>query len=114
MRVKRGVRSRHRHTKLFKITKGFRGRRRNTVKLATQAAMKSGQNAYRDRKNKKREFRSLWITRLNAALRSQGVMYSRFIRAAEEKKVLLNRKALSELAIHEPEAFKKMVETVMR
>src|SRR3989344_2420789 len=105
MRVKRGVRSRHRHTKLFKLTKGFRGR---------QAAMKAGTNAYRDRKRKKREFRSLWITRLNAALRSQGVMYSRFIRAAEEKKVLLNRKALSELAIHEPETFKKMVETVMK
>ena len=84
------------------------------MKVGMQAAMKAGTNAYRDRKRKKREFRSLWITRLNAALRSHGVMYSRFIRAAEEKKVLLNRKALSELAIHEPEVFKKMVETVMK
>ena len=75
--------------------------------------MKAGQNAYRDRKRKKRDFRRLWITRLNAALRSHGVMYSRFIRAAEDKKVEVNRKILSELAIHEPEVFKKVVAEVM-
>lgn len=75
--------------------------------------MKAGQNAYRDRKRKKREFRRLWITRLNAALRSHGVMYSRFVRAAEDKKVEVNRKVLSELAIHEPEVFKKVVAEVM-
>ena len=75
--------------------------------------MKAGQNAYRDRKRKKRDFRRLWITRLNAALRSHGVMYSRFIRATEDKKVEVNRKILSELAIHEPEVFKKVVAEVM-
>jgi large subunit ribosomal protein L20 len=113
MRVTRGTVSRRRHNKLFKSVKGFRGRRKNTVKLATQASMKAGQNAYRDRRRKKREFRRLWITRLNAALRQHGVMYSRFIRQMEEKNVKLDRKVLSELAIHEPEAFTKVVETVM-
>ncbi|HLD07831.1 MAG TPA: 50S ribosomal protein L20 [Candidatus Peribacterales bacterium] len=113
MRVKRGVTSKKRHKKLFKAVKGFRGRRKNTVKLATDALTHAGRNAYRDRRKKKRDFRSLWITRLNAALKLQGVQYSRFIRQMEEKKVLLNRKTLSELAISKPEAFKKVVETVM-
>lgn len=113
MRVKRGVTSHRRHKKLFAKTKGFRGRRRNTVKLAQQAVMKAGQNAYRDRRMKKRDFRSLWITRLNAALRSRGVMYSRFIRLMEERKVVLNRKVLSELALNEPEVFSKIVAEVM-
>ena len=75
--------------------------------------MKAGQNSYRDRKRKKREFRRLWITRLNAALRARGYQYSRFIRQMEEKDVQLNRKVLTELAIHEPEAFGKVVDTVM-
>ncbi|HLC76091.1 MAG TPA: 50S ribosomal protein L20 [Candidatus Peribacterales bacterium] len=113
MRVKRGTTSRHRHTKLFKAAKGFRGRRKNTVKLAKQAVMKAGQNAYKDRRRKKREFRGLWITRLNAALKIHGVQYSRFIRQMEVKKVVLNRKVLSELALSEPDAFKKVVEVVM-
>lgn len=75
--------------------------------------MKAGQNAYRDRKRKKRDFRRLWITRLNAALRKRGYMYSRFIRQMEEKNVQIDRKVLSELAIHEPEVFGKVVEEVM-
>jgi len=114
MRVKRGTTSRHRHTKLLKAAKGFRGRRKNTVKLAKQAVMKAGQNAYKDRRLKKREFRSLWIIRLNAALKLHGIQYSRFIRQMEEKKVVLNRKVLSELALSEPDAFKKVVEVVMQ
>lgn len=76
--------------------------------------MKAGQNAYNDRRRKKREFRGLWITRLNAALKIHGVQYSRFIRQMEEKKVVLNRKVLSELALSEPAAFKKVVEVVMK
>lgn len=75
--------------------------------------MKAGQNAYKDRRRKKREFRGLWITRLNAALKIHGVQYSRFIRQMEVKKVVLNRKVLSELALSEPDAFKKVVEVVM-
>ena len=113
MRVKRGTTTNRRMKKLFKQTKGFRGRRKNTVKAAKQAVMKAGSNAYRDRRRKKRTFRRLWITRLNAALRSHGVMYSRFIRQMEEKNVKLDRKVMSELAISEPEVFTKVVEEVM-
>jgi large subunit ribosomal protein L20 len=113
MRVKRGVTSRHRHNKLFKAVKGFRGRRKNTVKMAMQAHLKAGQNAYRDRKRKKREFRKLWIIRLNAALKMRGHKYSRFIHQMELKGVKLDRKALSELAINEPAAFEEVVKTVM-
>jgi len=113
MRVKTGITSHRRHKKLLKQAKGYRGRRKNTVKMAQQAVMKAGQNAYRDRRLKKRMFRRLWITRLNAALRQKGVMYSRFIRQMEEKNVKLDRKVLSELAIHEPEVFNKVVEEVM-
>jgi large subunit ribosomal protein L20 len=113
MRVKRGVTTNRRYKKLFKQVKGFRGRRKNTVKAAKQAVMKAGSNAYRDRRRKKRTFRRLWITRLNAALKQHGVMYSRFIRQMEEKNVKLDRKVMSELAISEPEVFTKVVETVM-
>lgn len=113
MRVTRGTTTKRRHKKLLKQAKGYRGMRNSTIKKAKEAVMKAGQNAYRDRKRKKRDFRRLWITRLNAALRSHGVMYSRFIRAAEDKKVEVNRKILSELAIHEPEVFKKVVAEVM-
>jgi large subunit ribosomal protein L20 len=113
MRITRGVTSRRRHNKLLKAAKGYRGRRNSTVKMAKQAIMKAGQNSYRDRRRKKREFRRLWIIRLNAALRERGFMYSRFIRAAEDKKVAIDRKILSELAINEPGAFGKVVDTVM-
>jgi large subunit ribosomal protein L20 len=84
------------------------------VKLAREAVMKAGQHAYRDRRRKKRDFRRLWIVRLNAALRAHGTPYSRFVRRAQDRNVLLNRKVLSELAIHEPAVFKKVVEVVMR
>ena len=113
MRVTRGTTSHRRHKKLLKQAKGYRGLRHKTIKKAKEAVMKAGQNAYRDRKRKKREFRRLWITRLNAALRGHGFMYSRFIRAAEEKKIEINRKVLPELAIHEPEVFGKVVDEVM-
>lgn len=113
MRVKRGVTSHRRHKKLLKLAKGYRGRRSTTIRLGHQAVIRAGTHAYRDRKKKKRVFRSLWITRLNAALTSHGLMYSRFIRAMEEKNVRLNRKVLSELAISDPKAFDAVIKTVM-
>ena len=113
MRVKRGVTSHRRHKRLLKKAKGYRGRRKTTIRLGHQAVIRAGAHAYRDRRKKKRVFRSLWIARLNAALRAQGIPYSRFIRQMEEKNVRLNRKVLSELAISEPRAFEEVVKTVM-
>ena len=113
MRVKRGI-HRHRRTKKLKaLVKGYRGMKRTTVKKAKEAVIKAGQNAYRDRKLKKRTFRSLWTVRLNAALRPMGYKYSLFIPALAKAKVTLDRKALSELAIHHPEVFQKIVKDVM-
>ncbi len=112
MRVTSGPPRRKKHKKILKITKGFRGMNRTAFKKAHEAAMKSGQHSYKDRRRKKRDFRGLWITRINAAVRAEGVQYSRFIKGLKEKNIQLNRKTLSELAIHEPEAFKKIVETV--
>lgn len=112
MRVTRGIARHHRIKKLKAGNKGYKGMRRTTVKKAKEALIKAGQNAYRDRKRKKRDFRSLWIIRINAALQEHGMSYSRFIKAAKDKKIMLDRKTLSELAIHEPEAFVKIVESV--
>lgn len=109
MRVKRGI-HRHRRVKaLHKLTKGYKGMRRSTVKKAKEAVIKAGQNAYRDRKLKKRDFRSLWTVRLNAALRGVGLNYSRFIPALAKSKITLDRKSLSEIAIHHPEIFTQIV-----
>ena len=109
MRVKRGI-HRHRRVKaLHKLTKGYKGMRRSTVKKAKEAVIKAGQNAYRDRKLKKRTFRSLWTIRLNGALRAMGLTYSRFIPALTKAKITLDRKSLSEIAIHHPEIFKQIV-----
>ena len=109
MRVKRGI-HRHRRTKKLKaLVKGYRGMKRTTVKKAKEAVIKAGQNAYRDRKLKKRTFRSLWNVRLNAALRPMGVKYSQFIPALIKAKITLDRKTLSELAIHHPEIFVAIV-----
>lgn len=112
MRVKTGVVRHRRHKKLRKMNKGYRHVRRTTIKGAKQAAMKAGQHAYRDRRKKKRVFRSLWIVRLNAAVREQGVSYSRFIKALKDKKIEIDRKVLSELAINEPETFAAIVKQV--
>ncbi len=109
MRVKRGI-HRHRRVKaLHKLVKGYKGMKRTTVKKAKEAVIKAGQNAYRDRKLKKRDFRSLWTIRLNAALRSVGLNYSRFIPALAKSKIVLDRKSLSEIAIHHPEIFTQIV-----
>ncbi|MDA0375813.1 MAG: 50S ribosomal protein L20 [bacterium] len=112
MRVKTGfVRSR-RHKKIRKLAKGFRGMRNSTFKMANQAIMKAGQHSYIDRKKKKRTFRALWITRINAAVAEHGLNYSRFIKALKDKNVGLDRKALSELAVNDPKVFAAVVKAV--
>jgi len=105
MRVKRGTVRHKRHKKIRKLAKGYRGMRHTTFKKANEAVLKAGEHAYRDRRKKKRTFRALWITRLNAAVHERGLNYSRFIKGLKDKKIELNRKALSELAIHEPKVF---------
>ena len=109
-RVKRGVTAHAKHKKVLKAAKGFYGRRKNTIRIAKQAVEKSMQYAYRDRKNKKRTFRALWIQRLNAAVRLHGLTYSRFIDGLGKAGIEVDRKVLSEMAIHEPAAFAAYVE----
>ncbi len=110
MRVKRGVTTHRRHKKIIKQAKGFRGKRKNVFKLAKNAVMKAGQNAYRDRRLKKRTFHQLWILRINAACREHDLKYSRFIYGMELAGIEINRKMLSELAINNPDVFKEIVE----
>ncbi len=109
-RVKRGVTSHAKHKKVLEQAKGFYGRRKNTIRIAKQAVEKSMQYAYRDRKNRKRTFRALWIQRINAAVRESGLTYSRFIDGLARAGIVIDRKVLSDLAIREPEAFKAIVE----
>ncbi|MHB8884020.1 50S ribosomal protein L20 [Methylovirgula sp. HY1] len=109
-RVKRGVTSHAKHKKTLKAAKGFYGRRKNTIRTAKAAVDRSMQYATRDRKVRKREFRALWIQRLNAAVREFGLTYSRFIDGLNKSGVEIDRKVLSDLAIHQPEAFKAIVE----
>ena len=111
-RVKRGVIARARHKKVLNAAKGYRGRRKNVFRIAKQAVMKAGQYAYRDRRTRKRVFRQLWIARINAAVREEGMTYSKFINKLSEKKIDLNRKVLADLAMNEPESFKKLVASV--
>ncbi len=109
-RVKRGVTAHAKHKKVLDAAKGFRGRRKNTIRAAKAAVDKSMQYAYRDRKNKKRTFRALWIQRINAAVRDCGLTYSRFIDGMARAGIEVDRKVLSEMAIHETAAFKAIVE----
>jgi large subunit ribosomal protein L20 len=111
-RVKRGVTSHAKHKKVYKAAKGYRGRRKNTIRVAKQAVEKANQYAFRDRKRKKRTFRALWIQRLNAAVRPFGMNYSRFINGLSKAGVTMDRKVLSDLAIHEPASFQAIVEKV--
>jgi large subunit ribosomal protein L20 len=108
-RVKRGVTSHAKHKKTFKAAKGFYGRRKNTIRAAKAAVDRSMQYSYRDRKNKKRTFRALWIQRINAAVRQGGLTYSRFIDGLGRAGVEIDRKVLSDLAIREPAAFAQLV-----
>ena len=108
-RVKRGVTSHAKHKKVLDQAKGFYGRRKNTIRIAKQEVEKSMQYAYRDRKNRKRSFRALWIQRLNAAAREHGLTYSRLIDGLAKAGVEVDRKVLSDIAIREPEAFAAIV-----
>ena len=109
-RVKRGVTSHAKHKKVIKAAKGYYGRRKNTIRVAKQAVEKAGQYAYRDRKAKKRNFRSLWIQRINAATREHGLTYGRFIDGLSKAEIAVDRKVLADLAVREPEAFKALVD----
>lgn len=109
-RVKRGVTSHARHKKVLSKAKGYYGRRKNTIRIAKQAVEKAGQYAYRDRRVRKRDFRGLWIQRINAATREHGLSYSKFMAGIREAGIELDRKVLADLAVHEPEAFKDIVE----
>ena len=111
-RTKRGVVSRAKHKKVLKSVKGQYGRRKNTIRIARQAMEKAMQYAYRDRKTKKREFRSLWIQRINAGVRAEGLTYAKFISGLAKSKIKLDRKVLAELAYNNPEAFKSVVKKV--
>ena len=108
-RVKRGVTSHAKHKKVLKAVKGQWGRRKNTIRVAKQAMEKAMQYAYRDRRAKKREFRSLWIQRINAGVRAEGLTYSKFINGLSKSGIKLDRKILAEIAYDNPEAFKTIV-----
>ena len=108
-RVKRGVTSRAKHKKVFKAVKGQWGRRKNTIRVAKQAMEKAMQYAYRDRRAKKRDFKSLWIQRINAGVRAEGLTYSKFINGLNKSGIQLDRKILAEIAYDNPEAFKTIV-----
>ena len=108
-RVKRGVTAHAKHKKVLEQASGFYGRRKNTIRIAKQAVEKSLQYAYRDRKNRKRNFRALWIQRINAATREHGLSYGRFIDGLNKAGIEIDRKVLSDMAIHEPQAFAGLV-----
>ena len=111
-RVKRGVTARARHKKVLEQAKGFRGRRKNVYRIAKEAVMKAGQYAYRDRRNKKREFRALWITRINAGARDAGLTYSQFMAGLKKAAIDIDRKVLADMAVHDPAGFSGIVEKV--
>lgn len=108
-RVKRGVTARARHKKILKMAKGYRGRAKDCFRVAIEKVEKGLQYAYRDRRNKKRDFRKLWIQRINAGTREHGLVYSQFINGLKLAGLTFDRKVLSDLAIREPEAFGKIV-----
>ena len=109
-RVKRGVQAKARHKQVLKQAKGFRGARSRTYKVAKQAVMRAGQYAYRDRRVKKRVFRSLWIVRINAAARENGLTYSKLIAGLKRANIDLDRKVLASIAVNDKEAFSKIAE----
>ncbi|MBB4104654.1 50S ribosomal protein L20 [Allorhizobium borbori] len=113
-RVKRGVTSRAKHKKVLKAAEGFYGRRKNTIRAAKAAVDRSRQYATRDRKVKKRNFRALWVQRINAAVREFGLTYGRFIDGLNKAGIEVDRKVLSDLAIHQPEAFKALVDAAKK
>ena len=113
-RVKRGVIARARHKKVLNAAKGYRGRRKNVYRVAKQAVMKAGQYAYRDRRQKKRQFRALWIARINAAAREAGLTYSRFMNGLKKASIEVDRKVLADLAVFDQAAFGQFVESAKK
>ena len=111
-RVKRGVVARRRHKKVLKQAKGYYGARSRVFRVAKQAVIKAGQYAYRDRRNRKRQFRALWIQRINAGARINGMSYSRFVGGLKKAGIEIDRKVLADLAVHEKAAFAAIVEKV--
>ena len=109
-RVKRGVTAHARHKKVIAAAKGFRGRRGNVFRVAKQAVMRAGQYAYRDRRNKKRTFRRLWIARINAGARLNGLSYSRFINGMKKANIDIDRRVLADIAMHDAATFTALVE----
>lgn len=114
MRVKRGVTARKRHSKILKLAKGMQHARTRSFRLAKQGVIRALQYAYRDRRNKKRDLRGTWITRINAATREHGLNYSAFMSKLKASNITLDRKVLAELAATEPTAFKSIVDTVKK
>jgi large subunit ribosomal protein L20 len=108
-RVKRGVTTRAKHKRILESAKGYYGRRKNTIRIARQAVEKAGQYAYRDRKVKKRSFRALWIQRINAAVRAEGLTYGMFMHGLKLGGIDLDRKVLADIAMHEAEAFSAII-----
>jgi large subunit ribosomal protein L20 len=108
-RVKRGVTARARHKKVLALAKGYRGRRKNVYRIAKEAVMKAGQYAYRDRRQRKRQFRTLWIARINAAAREQGLSYSVFMNGLKKAAIEIDRKVLADIAVFDKPAFAQIV-----
>ncbi|MGF6148050.1 50S ribosomal protein L20 [Kingella potus] len=109
-RVKRGVTARARHKKVLALAKGYRGRRKNVYRIAKQAVMKAGQYAYRDRRQRKRQFRQLWIARINAGARANGLSYSKFMNGLKRAAIEIDRKVLADLAVFDKAVFAQLVE----
>jgi large subunit ribosomal protein L20 len=109
-RVKRGTTARASHKKVLDAAKGYRGRRKNVFRVANEAVMKAGQYAYRDRRQKKRQFRQLWITRINAAARELGITYSQFMNGLKKAAIVIDRKVLADMAVFDQAAFAKVAE----
>ena len=114
MRVKRGVPARAKHKKILNAAKGMQHYRTRSFRLAKQGVIKALRYAYRDRRNKKRDLRALWITRINTAARENGISYSKLVNGMKKQGIVLDRKVLSDLAVNEPAAFKAIVETVKK
>lgn len=113
-RVKRGVTSKARHKKILKMAKGYRGRAKSCIRVAIEKVEKALRYAYADRKRKKRDYRGLWIQRINAAVREHGMVYSQFINGMKIAGIAMNRKMLSEVAIHQPETFAELIQTAKK
>jgi large subunit ribosomal protein L20 len=111
-RVKKGMTKKARHKKILKLAKGYRGRAKNCYRIAIEKVEKALQYAYRDRRTKKRDFRALWIQRINAAVREYGLIYSKFIAGLKRANIEMDRKVLADLAVNQPETFKQVVEKV--